>query len=97
MLLWDRKTHFLALITFFVIKLWKRIFTSLIILIAMVISIHSQIDCMAERSLISLSYSCDTEEREIIIPAIDALAEKGVQAFGPYIVNGKELLPGHDT
>lgn len=28
--------------------------------------------------------SCGTEEREIIIPAIDALAEKGVQAFGPY-------------
>ena len=28
--------------------------------------------------------SCGTEEREIIIPAIDELAEKGVQAFGPY-------------
>lgn len=28
--------------------------------------------------------SCGTEEREVIIPAIDALAEKGVQAFGPY-------------
>ena len=28
--------------------------------------------------------SCGTEERDIIIPAIDALAEKGVQAFGPY-------------
>lgn len=28
--------------------------------------------------------SCGTEEREIIIPAVDALAEKGVQAFGPY-------------
>lgn len=28
--------------------------------------------------------SCGIEEREVIIPAIDALAEKGVQAFGPY-------------
>ena len=28
--------------------------------------------------------SCGTEEREIIIPAIDKLAEQGVQAFGPY-------------
>lgn len=28
--------------------------------------------------------SCGIEEREAIIPAIDALAEKGVQAFGPY-------------
>ena len=28
--------------------------------------------------------SCGTEEREVIIPAIDELAEKGVQAFGPY-------------
>lgn len=28
--------------------------------------------------------SCGAEEREIIIPAIDALAESGVQAFGPY-------------
>ena len=28
--------------------------------------------------------SCGTEERDIIIPAIDQLAEKGVQAFGPY-------------
>ena len=28
--------------------------------------------------------SCGTEERNIIIPAIDALAEKGIQAFGPY-------------
>lgn len=28
--------------------------------------------------------SCGTEERDIIIPAIDELAEKGVQAFGPY-------------
>ena len=28
--------------------------------------------------------SCGTEEREIIIPAVDALAENGVQAFGPY-------------
>ena len=28
--------------------------------------------------------SCGTEERDIIIPAIDALAEKGIQAFGPY-------------
>ena len=28
--------------------------------------------------------SCGTEEREIIIPAIDALASNGVQAFGPY-------------
>lgn len=28
--------------------------------------------------------SCGTEEREIIIPAIDALADEGVQAFGPY-------------
>lgn len=28
--------------------------------------------------------SCGTEEREIIIPAVDALAEKGMQAFGPY-------------
>lgn len=28
--------------------------------------------------------SCGIEEREFIIPAIDALAEKGVQAFGPY-------------
>ena len=27
---------------------------------------------------------CGIEEREVIIPAIDALAEKGVQAFGPY-------------
>ena len=28
--------------------------------------------------------SCGTEERDIIIPAIDQLAEKGIQAFGPY-------------
>lgn len=28
--------------------------------------------------------SCGTEEREIIIPAIDELASKGIQAFGPY-------------
>lgn len=28
--------------------------------------------------------SCGIEEREVIIPAIDALAEIGVQAFGPY-------------
>lgn len=28
--------------------------------------------------------SCGAEEREVIIPAIDALAENGVQAFGPY-------------
>lgn len=28
--------------------------------------------------------SCGTEEREIIIPAINKLAEQGVQAFGPY-------------
>lgn len=28
--------------------------------------------------------SCGIEERDVIIPAIDALAEKGVQAFGPY-------------
>lgn len=28
--------------------------------------------------------SCGTEEREIIIPAIDELAANGVQAFGPY-------------
>ena len=28
--------------------------------------------------------SCGTEEREIIIPALDELAENGVQAFGPY-------------
>lgn len=28
--------------------------------------------------------SCGIEELEVIIPAIDALAEKGVQAFGPY-------------
>ena len=28
--------------------------------------------------------SCGSEERDIIIPAIDQLAEKGVQAFGPY-------------
>ncbi len=28
--------------------------------------------------------SCGSEEREIIIPAIDKLAEQGVQAFGPY-------------
>ncbi len=28
--------------------------------------------------------SCGTEEREIIIPAIDELAAQGVQAFGPY-------------
>lgn len=28
--------------------------------------------------------SCGTEEREVIIPAIDALAQDGVQVFGPY-------------
>lgn len=28
--------------------------------------------------------SCGAEEREVIIPAIDALADSGVQAFGPY-------------
>lgn len=28
--------------------------------------------------------SCGSEEREIIIPAIDELASKGIQAFGPY-------------
>ncbi len=28
--------------------------------------------------------SCGTEERETIIPAIDKLAEQGIQAFGPY-------------
>ena len=28
--------------------------------------------------------SCGTEEREIICPAIEQLAEEGVQAFGPY-------------
>ena len=28
--------------------------------------------------------SCGTEEREVIIPAIDELAENGIQAFGPY-------------
>lgn len=28
--------------------------------------------------------SCGAEEREIIIPAIDKLAEQGIQAFGPY-------------
>lgn len=28
--------------------------------------------------------SCGSEEREVIIPAIDELASKGIQAFGPY-------------
>ena len=28
--------------------------------------------------------SCGNEEREIIIPAIDELADQGIQAFGPY-------------
>lgn len=28
--------------------------------------------------------SCGTEEKDIIIPAIDELTEKGIQAFGPY-------------
>ena len=28
--------------------------------------------------------SCGTEERDVIIPAIDKLAENGIQAFGPY-------------
>lgn len=28
--------------------------------------------------------SCGTEEKDIIIPAIDELAENGIQAFGPY-------------
>ena len=28
--------------------------------------------------------SCGTEEKDIIIPAIDKLAEQGIQAFGPY-------------
>lgn len=29
-------------------------------------------------------FSCGTEEKEIIIPTIDQLAEKGIQVFGPY-------------
>ena len=42
--------------------------------------------------------SCGNEEMEIIIPAIDELAGKGVQAFGPYPAddffgNGDSRLP----
>ncbi len=28
--------------------------------------------------------SCGTEEHDVVIPAVDELAEKGIQAFGPY-------------
>ena len=45
---------------------------------------NPRIAVLALNPSINEEQSCGTEERNIIIPAIDALAEKGIQAFGPY-------------
>ena len=45
---------------------------------------NPRIAVLALNPSINEDQSSGTEERNIIIPAIDALAEKGVQAFGPY-------------
>lgn len=45
---------------------------------------NPRIAVLALNPSINEEQSCGTEEHNIIIPAIDALAEKGIQAFGPY-------------
>ena len=45
---------------------------------------NPRIAVLALNPSINEEQSCGKEEREIIIPAIDHLADKGIQAFGPY-------------
>ena len=45
---------------------------------------NPRIAVLALNPSINEDQSSGTEERNIIIPAIDTLAEKGIQAFGPY-------------
>ena len=45
---------------------------------------NPRIAVLAPNPSINEEQSCGKEEREIIIPAIDHLADKGIQAFGPH-------------
>ena len=45
---------------------------------------NPRIAVLALNPMVGEGSSCGTEEKETIIPAIDALVENGVQVFGPY-------------